>query len=249
VNINTENIVILYRSGLCDREIGDIFGYDRAVINRIRLKSGISRTRSEYQTLRWSKQPKQNCNLEKLLTWSSQKAYFLGFLQGDGFFCRGTNKVGTTIHKKDAYLLTEIKDYFQIKAKIRKYVSGYGSPMRNLTIENKKLKEAYQDLGLKVEKIVQIMPNKYFWDFFTGWFDADGSISQNTKSRKYGISICGDFKQLKALRTRLGLCDKKICKDKTIHRLFLPLKFMRENRNKMYRVFGLERKKKLVFAC
>lgn len=119
---------------------------------------------------------------------SFYKAYFLGFILGDG--CVFNNSLRIVIHQKDIEILNKFKDEINFSGDIRLFESNTksGKIKKHCSIEctNKKLISDLNKLEIKPNKtenaIMPNIPDEYWFAFLLGLADADGCFSKNNFS-------------------------------------------------------------------
>lgn len=252
IEIDIKRLEYLY----CNRkksigEIGQMLNCCSVTIWKRLKEYDLVRSGSERMKLTWEQNPKKNCNIVKLTKWSPELAYWIGFVQTDGCVYynkeRHVHTIAFQIHKRDRSLLERFKKYFEVTTTI---MDGLLSQYSQLPVligwrfGNKIVAMFLKSIGIKTEEILKNIPTKYFWHFLTGVFDGDGTACDKGH---YQFCITGQEDFIKRLAEKLG--NLVVARDRKSWKVRLPLDFIRKNRNKMYRVFGLQRKKKLVFAC
>ena len=120
---------------------------------------------------------------------TANKAYILGFLASDGNLYKRDGHAGQiqlTLHQKDKEILDRILQVMQSNHPIK---IGTTKPTACITIVSEKM---YNDLlkigltpnktlNLKISEIFNNIPQKYWTDFFRGYFDGDGCVHVQEK--------------------------------------------------------------------
>lgn len=125
------------------------------------------------------------------------KAYFIGFICADGCLyssCKSDKQkiLRLMIHKKDIKILevlrTELDTNMPIHTSRNTYVS--------IEISSDKIFSDFEKMGISPNKTysntIAKIPEKFMSDFIRGYFDGDGSISEEKRNTKnINISISG----------------------------------------------------------
>ena len=115
---------------------------------------------------------------------SSDKAYFLGFILGDGSIHEKQNSLHICLHKKDIDILKKFKRTIRSKVPISPHLKN----SIQFSITNKKMISDLKRKNIiknKSKKNISL-PNikeEYTNDLIRGIFDADGSISRSHKNQ------------------------------------------------------------------
>ena len=153
---------------------------------------------------------------------TEEKAYVLGFLYADGTNnpIKGRFQIGLAIYDRD--ILEKIRIALKSNAPL-KIKKGYnikgsnyvGSPTATLYINNKKLSQKLNDLGVihnktYVLEFPDFIPDNLLRHFIRGYFDGDGSCTIG-KRNKMKVSIASTKNFLEGI--------KKVCESKnwTVH--------------------------------
>ena len=180
-----EKIVELYNNKNSIRKISQLFGgLHYNTIKKILSEKNISlrtKAQSHYQDDRIE-------NIFEEID-SEEKAYWLGFLSGDG--CVFENYIRITLQKKYKEHLEKFKKFLNADSiSIRQY-GEYAS----FSIGCKKMVEDLKKLGCTERKsltldIPKIKP-EYYYDWLRGLWDADGGISYLEKSNRWQAYLTG----------------------------------------------------------
>lgn len=173
-------IVELYtKENLSIRKIRELFGgihYNtvKRILNKYNVKIK-TKAQSHYRDDRL-----ENI-FEKIDT--EEKAYWLGFLSGDG--CVHNNYIRITLQIKDIEHLKKFKEFLQADSiKIQKKES-YCS----FAIGCKKMSEDLKKLGCVERKsLILKVPNideKFYYDWLRGLWDADGGVSYIKRTNRW----------------------------------------------------------------
>lgn len=132
---------------------------------------------------------------------TSPKAYFLGFILGDG--CVHNNiednrqwTLNISIHPKDTKILEKFKEELETKKPLYKSLRD-NHPNVTLQISSNKIYEDLFKYGIKERKSteptsIKNIPEKYEKDFLRGFFDADGSIYRNS-FKYFVVNLSGNY--------------------------------------------------------
>jgi hypothetical protein len=126
--------------------------------------------------------------------WSREMAYILGFWFADGCINKNNNTFVLDQHKKDIFLLENIKIIMRCNKPIQTHAS-----MARLTISSPIIVKDIIKLGGKTRKSLNVcfpkIPKKYLSDFIRGYFDGDGSIWYAKHHKSYWSNFtCGSRK-------------------------------------------------------
>lgn len=132
---------------------------------------------------------------------NEEKAYFLGFIIGDGFI--GKNIIKISLHSKDKEILESFKTSIQSTAPIKYFKSRCDQDHVILCLGSEKLCKRLKLMGILHNKTLSInqfnfdcIPNNLFRHFMRGLFDADGNIfipKNNRTACRFSIIGNEDF--------------------------------------------------------
>lgn len=147
------------------------------------------------------------------------KAYILGFLYADGSIYKGKyNQVGLELSEVDEEILIKIKNALNSGAPLRKRYHdksvGYKNqkPSVRFVLCRNKICSDLENLGLHPRKTFSLslptdkqLPRQFFKDFFRGYFDGDGCITNYYQGNhlKWKISLIGNPEFIEELREEL----------------------------------------------
>ena len=120
--------------------------------------------------------------------WTPQMAYVLGWIYSDGTLRK--NRYQFKISTNDKNVLKNIIKFLQSSHQIyQRNDPRRKLPTFELVIDSKKIFIDLLKIGLTPQKSKRItfpsIPKKYFFHFFRGYFDGDGSVYIDTPSPKY----------------------------------------------------------------
>lgn len=119
--------------------------------------------------------PKPN---ERIFLWSASLAYGIGLFATDG--CMYRDRCHMEFTSKDFQQLKNFKKCFNLKTKISFKFSGKGTKCPRIQFGDVVLYKFFLKLGLTPNKSKTIgiinIPREYFFDFFRGVLDGDGSF-------------------------------------------------------------------------
>ncbi|MBS3146107.1 hypothetical protein J4471_00230 [Candidatus Woesearchaeota archaeon] len=140
--------------------------------------------------------------------WSHEMAYVLGWFFSDGTVSTNKHSCSIHLHKKDSYILEEIKNLLDYGGPISFYKDSV-----MLRVESKMLHRDLINLGCKPRKSFNDypfpkIPKEYLASFIRGFFDGDGSIMFNYPNT-IKIAFVGNISFIsgleKELNKKLGL--------------------------------------------
>jgi len=134
-------------------------------------------------------------------TWSSDMAYILGFIYGDGCIsCRHGYLMAIELSIKDINILTSMASRFGVvPISIIKRNKGHskGKKYCKISLYSKQIYNDLIKLGVTERKsltaVFPYIPKEYMPDFVRGYFDADGCISLFKGGKDCFICCSYDF--------------------------------------------------------
>jgi len=153
---------------------------------------------------------KYTVNDDFFKVWTSDMAYILGFWWADGFIT--SKQFSITQHKNDKYILEDF---------LKKMDSNYpvNFHYRNnfrFFLKSEEIVRDIKNLGGTEQKSLRNsfpinIPNKYICDFVRGYFDGDGSVCIDNKTKGLVISFSSGSKTFtKKLAKVICVCLPKI---------------------------------------
>lgn len=131
---------------------------------------------------------------------SSEKAYFLGFLYGDGNNFPEKNTISIASQESDSPHLQKFHELIGSNKKIKLYKTHINTINALFCINNKQISQDLIKLGVIKNKTYTLkfpffLEKKYYKDFIRGLFDSDGNFSYyNIVSKRTGTqSIIANF--------------------------------------------------------
>jgi len=168
---------------------------------------GILKSREINRSLRRSFKVNQNY-FEKID--SHRKAYWLGWIWGDGSIARIKNALTLSVHYNDTYILEYLKKDMESEHLIKKTEN-----MSYIRISSFKLKNDLQNLNIFPNKSYRQdtpnIPNEFINSFILGLFEADGyvGITKQEEWKSIKIEICGTKTTCAWLKNYLDLYFNK----------------------------------------
>lgn len=111
-------------------------------------------------------------------TWTADLAYVVGVFASDGNL--GKDGMYLDVTSVDKEMLENVKNILGITVKIGKKKSGHGNFAYRIQFKRVMLHKWFMSIGLTPNKSHTIgaidVPDKFFFDFFRGTWDGDGSI-------------------------------------------------------------------------
>lgn len=172
-NKEEQKFITLYNKGLSTYDIAIKFNTCNTLIGRILKRNNIKRR------LKWCNSRKYQLNeqiFNKIDT--KQKAYWLGFIMGDGSIW--IRSLCIEIHKRDIEHLKKFQIFMQTDTPIRMEKKD----MVRIIVNSDYLVKSLNKYGIIQNKSstkikTPNIPKKYLKDFYRGFLDADGSIYVN----------------------------------------------------------------------
>lgn len=193
-DIEAENIINLYNSGLTSWKVAEICNRSQSfVIKTLKNNNVPRRTTHSYVTL----YPANENFFNEIDT--EAKAYILGFLYADGNNYIGktnhSNEISISLKETDFLILEKIKNLLSPATQL-KYKNSYCL----LKINSKHISNQLTNLGCVPNKSLILKYPNFISDelthhFIRGYFDGDGSIYKKTKDNDWGwqITSTNDF--------------------------------------------------------
>jgi hypothetical protein len=132
------------------------------------------------------------------------KAYFLGLMYSDGCLHKNIARI-TLVGKEDSSVLEKLNNYFYINKPNLQFNKKQNS--YSFSIIHKNIAECLIQHGCfrKKSLILKFPPNnsspyELFHHFLRGYFDGDGSISINKKSKNARFRLCGTLEFLTGVK-------------------------------------------------
>ncbi len=179
-----------YLSGMSTTKIASLYGCHHSVVLRALKRMGVSiRELSEA-----SRQHQLDEHYFDVID-NETKAYFLGFICGDGCVIKNGNSVQIVVHKNDSCILEILK-----KEMCMTYPISFRGEYAKLRFTSKHVKEILVDrYGIVPNKSLVIkypknIPNEFNRHVVRGIFDADGSIHLDKSNRQLRWSIVSGSK-------------------------------------------------------
>lgn len=174
-------------------------GYTYPKIKRILLENGLFEQKGlGYKKRKYTLDDDFFNNID-----SQEKAYWLGFIWGDGYITHDLKRVGISLCVSDKTHLEKFKELINYTGDIKIYdiKGGYktinqdGTPTQycRLLITSPKMVNDLIDKGLQLNKSLvmtppkeNMIPNNLKKDFLRGLIDANGSICKSNKTKVGG---------------------------------------------------------------
>lgn len=127
---------------------------------------------------------------------TEEKAYWLGFLAGDGNICNRLQQVNITLNRQDREHLVKFKKSIGLVDDIVRDFDQNGRDYSSITLSSKVMALDLFEHGLTPKKSLtlaqpQDVPNDLNRHFIRGLFDADGSFLVYKRSQE--ISLVGSY--------------------------------------------------------
>lgn len=175
---------------------------------------------------------------------SPKKAYWLGFIYGDGNIHE--NKIQIGLQKKDQTLLEEF--LMDIESEHKIYFDR-GNP--KIVIRNSEIVEDLKKLGVKPRKSLNltppkcdVLPKEFVRFFILGFFDADGHIKEGYK-KKDGSIVAGGYIRFTGTKPMLEWINKKMSFLNCVSNLYIEKRSQNKKTWDLMLSMGFERKKRV----
>lgn len=191
-----DEILAMYDAGVSCPQIATSLGeYDQAVYNLVKKYRQIS-------------SPQGTANFRYFQTIDTHtKAYFLGFIAGDGALVKSTQSncitLTITIHSKDRIVLEKLREELQMS---RPLYELHDKNHVRLVLSNKLLAQDLMSYGLSFRKslsmpnIIPNIPEEFRSSFILGYFDADGSCTVRVAKSMQRGRVYSSVKQAVQIR-------------------------------------------------
>lgn len=149
------------------------------------------------------------CNESYFKTWSPSMAYILGFITADGcvIYSATSPRLAIAVSEKDKEILDFIIRELESDYPVSKAKSGYSEYFNivRTAIMSHEIASDLEALGVSpnktgIEQFPQSLPKEYYFDYFCGLVDGDGSVLIHTSKEhnyKHGrivlVSACHQF--------------------------------------------------------
>lgn len=175
-----ENIIQLYKSGLSQAKIGEIYNVGHYIIGKILRKCGVEIRDDSHKSRKYTINEHYFDNIN-----TPNKAYVLGLLYSDGCNYPPQNRVKLELQERDKDILDKINIEIQsnkpltfnnLKSKNENWQNTY-----RLNITNKHISNRLVELGVVQNKSLVLefptwLCESMYGPFLRGYFDGDGHI-------------------------------------------------------------------------
>ena len=165
----TPDVIRAYEEHKSIKIVKSLFSVTDDTIRRILKDNNIEIIGRGYASAKSLNNP-----FNKGITSKYDRAYWVGYIAGDGYIDKTKNKIQIT--SKDDIMIEQFKNFIK---------EGYGTNttktgVTSIYFSNKDAKDYLEKIGLTTKKSLTLKINiPLTWDFIRGVFDADGSFSQN----------------------------------------------------------------------
>lgn len=184
----------LYKDGVSAKSLGKKFSIGKEKVQKWAEQEGMLRAVGDANRITFFNQH----IFDKIDT--KEKAYWLGFLYADCYNCESTSTISLSLAVKDFDHLIKFSKFLSypedqvFRGEIGLNDEKY--PTANIKLYSKYLCKVLHDLGCPQAKSLILkfphwMQNDLQRYFVLGYFDGDGSIKMHSKTREWGINICG----------------------------------------------------------
>lgn len=190
-NFQRKLLIKLYSQANSNRELERILGHTRRTIASEAHRLKLKREKPHYF---------YSANHQFFQTWSSDMAYVLGFVFGDGNISNRKEQAYVRFSSKDREILEKIQKTMKSNHRIRKEITRGKFIIYRLVIASKIIQKDLENLGKSQKSSYSRfrgagmqfpnIPSKFLNSFIRGYFDADGCLSLNRKETSYRISFC-----------------------------------------------------------
>lgn len=212
---------------MSDNEVAQYLGRTRKSVQHRRMIMKIKKVEQGSYTV----------NNQFFSKWSPEMAYILGFIFGDGYIRGNNSTYRLTFHITDYQLLEKIQKAMGNNSLIRKsHTPNANQKQRyDLTINNKNIYRDLNKLGVTTKKSLTMkfpsIPEKYFYHFVRGYFDADGHVNHTSGLYILFVSASKSFLySLSSELTKRGIANS--------------IYFRKNNWNGIYQLYIKKRKRR-----
>lgn len=201
IDIDINSLIKDYKSGLSSLQLAKKYNIHRTTVTRLLNKNG-------HKPRNLSDSHKKYKIREDFfdIIDNEEKAYFLGFLYADGNLNKSRNTIEISLMQDDKEILKKFTKLIFISNKplgyrpskiIKNNNKTYISkPQYRLTITNKHITDVLLNLGLLenkslILKFPTFLKKNLINHFIRGYYDGDGCISINKKTKDWSIKILG----------------------------------------------------------
>lgn len=133
---------------------------------------------------------------------SHNGAWLLGMYASDGYLPKTAgahNRLTLSLQRRDKDVLEMIKQELNYTGPIYDYESTNGYPESSLSFASYKLRRQFESYGIVNNKTFKLhelpkLPNEFMMDYIRGYFDGDGSLYEQTGTKKVVMSFTGASK-------------------------------------------------------
>lgn len=181
-----ENIINLYKSGLSQAKVGEIYNVRHYIIGKILKKCGVVARDDSHKSRKYTINENYFNNID-----TQNKAYILGLLYSDGCNYPPQHRVKLELQERDKSILDKINIEIQSNkplafVNLNNKNSNWQNTYR-LDITNKHISEKLAELGMVQNKSLILefpkwMDKSMYSSFLRGYLDGDGHIEwSNTR--------------------------------------------------------------------
>ena len=184
-------IIDYYNKGYSAKRINE-----EILNNKFKTKKSIADVLRKYGvTTRRTKDYYKNCNESSFINIATEEqAYFLGFLQADGWLSSKDNAVG--IGSKDKEIVIQFKNFLQTENKISEKPDFCQLVVGNEVLHNSL--EKYKISSKLYGQFVPNLPEDLLWHYIRGLFDGDGTVCV-TKENYLRLNFVGGIQSMSQL--------------------------------------------------
>lgn len=186
----------MYKNGKKITHIMRDTGFSYAKVKRILVDYNIFESKGTHNS-GIKRKSNLNDNYFEIID-TKEKAYWMGFIWGDGYITNNARNLGISVHIKDIKHLEKFKDMISFTGKIGVYkvTSGYkiGSEYSRILFSSPKMVSDLKSHGLQENKskimkppVDGSIPKEFIHHFIRGLQDANGSICGFVN--KYGKNV------------------------------------------------------------
>ena len=215
------DIITKYKQGISKRKIAQSFGMatDKC-ITRILKQYNI---KSEDRNIKM-----KNEHIFDIID-TADKAYWLGFIVGDGCIATNGMRLSIKLAAKDKLHLIKFADFMNLPhTAVKDEIGSYNNPVNHIYVSSKYVVNKLQERGIHsrksgIEHVPAGIPEEFYRDYLRGLIDADGCILDANQG-KYRVDVSNSIENLTSMinyiKKVLNIPCPRICEHEGTYRIY-----------------------------
>ena len=191
-----KDIIIKYKQGISKLKLAQSFGATtNKCITRILKQYNI---KPEDRNIRM-----KNKHIFDVID-TVDKAYWLGFIVGDGCIATDDTRLSIKLAAKDKQHLVKFADFMNLPyTMIKDGMGNYNNPITYIYVSSKYVVNKLQERGIHsrksgIEHVPTGIPEEFYRDYLRGLIDADGCILDANRG-KYHVDVSNSIENLTSM--------------------------------------------------